>query len=417
MQGLSVRERLAAPVRRALHSGAARWPRFRRVVRIGARELERALHDDVYEGDYCAAAATRWHALEIGTADYTRHSTHADVGAYLIWRWFPVSRTLDVGCAFRLLRRSPARARHRCGRGRREPVPRSTTRRSARGHVRVRQPAAPGAVPDRCVRPRVRCSRRSSTCRPKRPEGVARTAPAHGQVPDRDDPVVRTERQRSRRMVRSQGAARPPRRLPVRGDEYTGPVPYEDLARDERGPARRRPPHGRGPSTGGHDGSRPPGSCAAARSNGGCTRSSRRFGPHEVLEPLRLPCRGRARTGRRAPHWNRSRPSSKLRLAEFLADPDDVARVKVVLGDDWFDGVPLIYANGERSFEEVGVASDEIRPAEVRRDVGATRAPIVARVVSDASSRSNPTSNSGYERNAVPRPNGARVRASPRTTR
>ena len=36
----------------------------------------------------------------------------------------------------------------------------------------------------------------------------------------------------------------------------------------------------------------------------------------------------------------------RIRLAEFLADPDDVARVKVVLGDDSFDGVPLIYANG-----------------------------------------------------------------------
>ena len=45
---MNIRELLLAPPRRALHEGAARWPWFRRIVSIGARELERALHDELY---------------------------------------------------------------------------------------------------------------------------------------------------------------------------------------------------------------------------------------------------------------------------------------------------------------------------------------------------------------------------------
>jgi len=97
---VNVRELLLAPVRRALHDGAARWPRVRRVVSIGARELERALHDDLYTEGYYGDAGGPVAALEIGTAEYTRTATHADEGAYLVWRFLPVQRTLDVGCAF-----------------------------------------------------------------------------------------------------------------------------------------------------------------------------------------------------------------------------------------------------------------------------------------------------------------------------
>jgi len=91
---------VAAPVRRALHDGAARWPWFRRIVAIGARELERALHDDRYTEGYYGDPNVAPGAIEIGTTEYTRAATHADEGAYLVWRFLPVQRTLDVGCAF-----------------------------------------------------------------------------------------------------------------------------------------------------------------------------------------------------------------------------------------------------------------------------------------------------------------------------
>ena len=69
---------VVAPVRRALHDGAARWPWFRRIVQIGARELERALHDDLYTEGYYGEASAPAVALDIGTAEYTRTATHAD---------------------------------------------------------------------------------------------------------------------------------------------------------------------------------------------------------------------------------------------------------------------------------------------------------------------------------------------------
>lgn len=86
-----------AGIRRALHTGAARSPRFRRIVQVGARELDRALHDELYDSTYYGTADP---GVEVGTFEYTRAKTHADEGAYIVWRWFPVTRTLDVGCAF-----------------------------------------------------------------------------------------------------------------------------------------------------------------------------------------------------------------------------------------------------------------------------------------------------------------------------
>jgi hypothetical protein len=94
------RDLLVAPVRRALHESAARWPWFRRIVSIAARELERALHDELYTEGYYGESGGPVVALDIGTAEYTRTATHADEGAYLVWRFLPVHRTLDVGCAF-----------------------------------------------------------------------------------------------------------------------------------------------------------------------------------------------------------------------------------------------------------------------------------------------------------------------------
>jgi SAM-dependent methyltransferase len=104
---VNFRRALVTPARRALREGATRWPRFRRVVQIGARELERALHDDLYAEGYYGeagpAAAADGATLEIGTIEYTRTATHADEGAYVVWRFLPVTRTLDVGCAFGFL--------------------------------------------------------------------------------------------------------------------------------------------------------------------------------------------------------------------------------------------------------------------------------------------------------------------------
>jgi len=96
---VSGRDRFVVPIRRALHDGAARWPWFRRIVAVGARELERALHDDLYADGYYGDSG--WNtSLEIGTVDYTRTSTHAEEGAYLVWRFLPAGSTLDIGCAF-----------------------------------------------------------------------------------------------------------------------------------------------------------------------------------------------------------------------------------------------------------------------------------------------------------------------------
>ena len=97
---MTVRARVVAPIRRGLHEGAARWPWFRRVVETGARELARALHDDVYGDGYYGTRDGAPTALEIGTNEYTRDTTHANEGAYLVWRFLPVTRPLDVGCAF-----------------------------------------------------------------------------------------------------------------------------------------------------------------------------------------------------------------------------------------------------------------------------------------------------------------------------
>ena len=111
--GVNVRELLVAPVRRALHDGAARWPWFRRIVSVGARELERALHDDLYPTATSASRAAPEVALEIGTPEYTRTATHADEGAYLVWRFLPVQQHARRRLRVRVLRRGRTRARAR----------------------------------------------------------------------------------------------------------------------------------------------------------------------------------------------------------------------------------------------------------------------------------------------------------------
>ena len=237
---MSVRELLVAPVRRALHEGAARWPLFRRIVEIGARELERALHDDLYaEGYYGEAGggggggATP--VLDIGTAEYTRTATHADEGAYLVWRFLPVRKTLDVGCAFGFF----VEAEREFGLDARgvdvSQYALDHAALGARGHVRYgnllhRLPFGRGAfegvslfetlehLPPEVVPRALREVRRMTT------GYVIATIPSFG--PNANGPggwfdvKVRPERLDHYRSL---------------GDDYEGPVAYDDLYRDADG--------------------------------------------------------------------------------------------------------------------------------------------------------------------------------------
>jgi hypothetical protein len=234
---VNARRVLVAPMRRALHEGAARWPRFRRVVEIGARELGQALHDEVYSEGYYGEAGGRGsvEALDIGTAEYTRTATHADEGAYLVWRFLPVRKTLDVGCAFGFF----VEAERELGLDARgvdvSQYALDHAALGARGHVRYgnllhRLPFGRGAfdgvslfetlehLPPEVVPRALREIRRMTT------GYVIATIPSFG--PNANGPggwfdvKVRPERLDHYRSL---------------GDDYEGPVAYDDLYRDDDG--------------------------------------------------------------------------------------------------------------------------------------------------------------------------------------
>jgi hypothetical protein len=232
---VNVRGTLVAPVRRALHEGAARWPWFRRIVEIGARELERALHDDLYTEGYFGEAGGSVVALDIGTAEYTRTATHADEGAYLVWRFLPVQRTLDIGCAFGFF----VEAERELGLDARgvdvSQYALDHAAFGARGHVRYgnllhRLPYGRGAfegvslfetlehLPPEVVPRALREVRRMTT------KYVIATIPSFGPNPNGPggwfDVKVRPERLEHYRSL---------------GDGYDGPVAYDDLYRDDDG--------------------------------------------------------------------------------------------------------------------------------------------------------------------------------------
>ena len=225
---------LVAPVRRALHAGAARSPLFRRIVSIGARELERALHDEVYTDGYYGDSGPA-PVLDIGTAQYTRTATHADEGAYLVWRFLPVRRTLDIGCAFGFF----VEAERELGiDARGVDVSQYALDRSAlgaRGHVRYgnllhRLPFGRGAfeavslfetlehLPPEVVPRALREVRRVTT------GYVIATIPSFGDNPNGPggwlDVKVRPERLEYYRAL---------------GSSYDGPIPYDDVYRDDEG--------------------------------------------------------------------------------------------------------------------------------------------------------------------------------------
>jgi hypothetical protein len=237
---VNVRGTLVAPVRRALHEGAARWPWFRRIVEIGARELDRALHDSLSTEGYFgetggSVVGSGVVALDIGTAEYTRTATHADEGAYLVWRFLPVRRTLDIGCAFGFF----VEAERELGlEARGVDVSQYALDHAAfgaRGHVRYgnllhRLPYGRGAfegvslfetlehLPPEVVPRALREVRRMTT------KYVIATIPSFGPNPNGPggwfDVKVRPERLDHYRSL---------------GEEYDGPVAYDDLYRDDDG--------------------------------------------------------------------------------------------------------------------------------------------------------------------------------------
>lgn len=86
--------------RRALRSAVLRWPRARRAAEIAEFELRRALDDGVYGGEYFGEGRNPLDRMGLsGYERYGRDTSNADVMAYLLWRCFPLQRTLDVGCA------------------------------------------------------------------------------------------------------------------------------------------------------------------------------------------------------------------------------------------------------------------------------------------------------------------------------
>lgn len=89
----------AASLRSALRS-LARRPRARQLILLTTRELNRALYDDVYGAHYFGSGRDPLDRMGLsGYERYDRDTSNANVAAYLVWRWFDVRRTLDVGCA------------------------------------------------------------------------------------------------------------------------------------------------------------------------------------------------------------------------------------------------------------------------------------------------------------------------------
>ncbi|MGQ0521879.1 MAG: class I SAM-dependent methyltransferase [Actinomycetota bacterium] len=91
---------VVSAVRGGLRTTARNRPRLRRAMAVAARELARALDDDVYGASYFGSGRDPLDRMGLsGYERYDRDTSNANVAAYLVWRWFDVRRTLDVGCA------------------------------------------------------------------------------------------------------------------------------------------------------------------------------------------------------------------------------------------------------------------------------------------------------------------------------
>lgn len=89
-----------AAVRTGMRSAARSRPGLRRVMALVARELAMALDDEVYDSSYFGSGRDPLDRMGLsGYERYDRDTSNANVAAYLVWRWFDIRRTLDVGCA------------------------------------------------------------------------------------------------------------------------------------------------------------------------------------------------------------------------------------------------------------------------------------------------------------------------------
>lgn len=91
-------------VRRSLRSAIRKSPRARKFANLVAHELENALEDvhssdDFYGARYYGVGRRAGKGGMSGYEVYDRHTSHANKHAYMLWKHFDVSRTLDVGCA------------------------------------------------------------------------------------------------------------------------------------------------------------------------------------------------------------------------------------------------------------------------------------------------------------------------------
>jgi SAM-dependent methyltransferase len=91
---------LVPRVRAGLRRLARRQPAIRRLMHVTARELARALDDDTYGAGYFGAGRDPFDRMGLsGYERYDRDTSNANAAAYMVWKQFDVRRTLDVGCA------------------------------------------------------------------------------------------------------------------------------------------------------------------------------------------------------------------------------------------------------------------------------------------------------------------------------
>ncbi len=89
-----------AMARKGLRAAAFKVPIARRSMEATRRELTSALADGVYGGSYFGDDRDPNDRMGLsGYERYDRLSSNADVAAYLLWRFLPITRSLDVGCA------------------------------------------------------------------------------------------------------------------------------------------------------------------------------------------------------------------------------------------------------------------------------------------------------------------------------
>jgi SAM-dependent methyltransferase len=334
-----LRGRIVASARRGVKTAATRSTFVHRTFEIGRRELDRALRDDWYDGAYFGDAGGAGIASQYEY--YTRDSSNADVAAYILWRHFPMTSALDVGCAFGFVTEalrevgvdakgvdtSQYAVEHALG---------------ARGHTQYgnllyRLPFRRARFdlvsaletlehlpPDRVPHAIAELARVSS-------KWVVATIPSLG--PNEFGPggwldaKVRPERLDYYRSL---------------GDGYEGPLPYDDLYRDEHGD----PVEGHLTIASFHWWTKRFAEAGLVR----CGEAERRIHPqiarfgmtkywnlyvfrHEnTPEPPAAPIRTDAEIEDVEHRW---------RLERWRAQSDDVERVKSLCGANCFDGVPL----------------------------------------------------------------------------